>query len=202
MFSHDFRWRFVLPQSERPELAACHRWSIPDRAGIRPTITALKAVEMEATHIPNRGVAPTVPLLCRFPVPSTEVNPGYESGSSGSTRSPKASKKIGRGSAPGAGANAAICPGSSFNHRARCSSPASVHRSLRPVNRSDVRRFSSSAAVSGKRTAPFERPVGRLSITSNFQPTICRPCFKASALNEILASPAPLYPRAGITATS
>ena len=128
MLSHDFCWCFVLPQSR-----------------------ARKAVEMEEAHIPNRGVAPTVPLLCRFPVPLTEVNLGYESGSSGSTRSPKASKKIGRGSAPGAGANAAICPGSSFNHRARCSSPASVHRSLRPVNRSDVRRFSSSAAVSGKR---------------------------------------------------
>jgi hypothetical protein len=148
-----------------------------------PQSRARKAVELEAAHIPNRGVAPTVPLFCRFPVPSTEVNPGYESGSSGSTRSPKASKKIGRGSAPGAGANAAICPGSSFNHRA----PASVHRSLRPVNRSDVRRFSSSAAVSGKRTAPFERPVGRLSITLNFQPTIFGSCFKASALNEILA---------------
>ncbi len=81
MLSDDFCWCFVLPQSR-----------------------ARKAVELEAAHIPNRGVAPTVPLLCRFPVPLTEVNLGYESGSSGSTRSPKASKKIGRGSAPGAGA--------------------------------------------------------------------------------------------------
>ena len=120
-------------------------------------------------------------LLCHFcaafPFHQPKSIPVTISGSSGSTRSPKASKKIGRGSAPGAGANAAICRGSSFNHRARCSSPASVHRSLRPVNRSDVRRFSYSAAVSGKRTAPVERPVGRLSITLNFQPTIFRPCF-------------------------
>jgi hypothetical protein len=144
----------------------------------------LKPVELEAAHIPNRGVAPTVPLFCRFPVPSTEVNPGYESGSSGSTRSPKASKNIGRGSAPGAGANAAICPGSSFNHRARCSSPASVHRSLRPVNRSDVRRFSSSAAVSGKR-GPAQNPPWLPAPASRLIPSLFWPNQRRSSARSI-----------------
>ena len=127
-------------------------------------------------------------LLCHFcaafPFHQPKLIPVTKVAARGSTRSPKASKKIGRGSALGAGANAAICPGSSFNHRARCSSPASVHRSLRPVNRSDVRRFSSSAAVSGKR-GPAQNPPWLPAPASRLTPSLFWPNQRRSSARSI-----------------